>query len=230
MKLQHGLLLMGMCLCSLLLIARPQPGLVAALEQGGAAFEPLEIAVENESLVNVLLMVARKANIQLYVDASVSQAEGSYQFNEMDGRGIIEELARLKDLVTYDQYGTLHVAVRNSSSAKAWELSSERAEKLEFKGYNLEMVDVHDVAVTDLLKFITDRVGLELYLHDSLPLSVATYRIQKMPWDQFLHLTLVNSGYGFEFEDGHLLVCSQENVSRSKFLLRQAMANKKAEQ
>ncbi|MDJ0834907.1 MAG: type IV pilus secretin PilQ [Acidobacteriota bacterium] len=78
----------------------------------------------------------------------------------------------------------------------------------EYRGFEIAIIDVRDQPVLDLLRFIADQVGINLYVDPSVGDTRATYRFRNMPWDQVLDIILTNAGLEKEFKNGVLRVAT----------------------
>jgi type IV pilus assembly protein PilQ len=83
-------------------------------------------------------------------------------------------------------------------------------EEKEYKGFEISIIDVKDADVVDLLRFIADQVGLNLYVDSSVPQLSATYRFRNIPWDQALEIILANANLDKEFRNGVLRVATMD--------------------
>lgn len=83
-------------------------------------------------------------------------------------------------------------------------------EEKEYKGFEISIIDVKDADVVDLLRFIADQVGLNLYVDSSVPKLSATYRFRNIPWDQALEIILANANLDKEFRNGVLRVATMD--------------------
>lgn len=66
-------------------------------------------------------------------------------------------------------------------------------------------IDVRKVSLIDLLRFLADEVGFNLYIDGSVKDEMVTYRLKNMPWQQVLTIVLANSNLVGEFQG---TVCS----------------------
>ena len=80
----------------------------------------------------------------------------------------------------------------------------------EYKGFEISIIDVKDANVVDLLRFIADQVGINLYVDSSVGDIRATYRFRNIPWDQALDIILTNANLDKEFRNGVLRVATTE--------------------
>jgi len=83
-------------------------------------------------------------------------------------------------------------------------------ENKDYKGFEISIIDVKDADVVDLLRFIADQVGINLYVDSSVPPLTATYRFRNIPWDQALEIILANANLDKEFRNGVLRVATME--------------------
>jgi type IV pilus assembly protein PilQ len=73
------------------------------------------------------------------------------------------------------------------------------------------VIDVKAVSVVDLLRFIADQVGVNLYVDPSVGDDLrATYKFRNIPWDQALDIILKNANLDKEFSNGVLRVATVE--------------------
>jgi len=74
---------------------------------------------------------------------------------------------------------------------------------------DLISIDLKDVDIKDLLRFISDYAGLNLIADESVT-GTATYRFTKVPWDQVLEIILKDKSLGSELENGVLRVATMD--------------------
>ncbi|QTD53016.1 type IV pilus secretin family protein [Sulfidibacter corallicola] len=91
----------------------------------------------------------------------------------------------------------------------------------EYRGFEISIIDVKDADVVDLLRFIADQVGINLYVDSSVGTIKATYRFRNIPWDQALDIILTNANLAKEFKNGVLRVATtekfrQEEIARAQ--------------
>jgi len=91
----------------------------------------------------------------------------------------------------------------------------------QYRGFEIAIIDVRDQPVVDLLRFIADQVGINLYVDPEVGDIRATYSFRNMPWDQVLDIILSNAGLDKEFRNGVLRVATtrkfeSEEIARKK--------------
>lgn len=84
----------------------------------------------------------------------------------------------------------------------------------QYRGFEIAIIDVRDQPVLDLLRFIAEEVGINLYVDPSVGDSTATYRFRNMPWDQVLDIILTNAGLEKEFTNGVLRIATIDKFRR----------------
>lgn len=94
-------------------------------------------------------------------------------------------------------------------------------EEKQYRGFEIAIIDVRDQPVVDLLRFIADQVGINLYVDPEVGDIRATYSFRNMPWDQVLDIILSNAGLDKEFRNGVLRVATTrkfeaEEIARKK--------------
>jgi len=84
-------------------------------------------------------------------------------------------------------------------------------EKKAYRGFPITHIDVKDQPAGDLLRFIADKVGLNLYIHPSVDDSIrVTYQFEKIPWDQVIDIVITDTDLYSEYSNGLLWVGTQE--------------------
>lgn len=89
-------------------------------------------------------------------------------------------------------------------------------EETEYRGFEIAIIDVKDANVVDLLRFIADQVGINLYVDSSVGDIKATYRFRNIPWDQALDIILTNANLDKEFRNGVLRVATTEKFRQEE--------------
>ncbi len=82
--------------------------------------------------------------------------------------------------------------------------------EVEYRGEEISIIDVKDADVVDLLRFIADQVGINLYVDSSVRDVRATYRFRNIPWDQALDIILTNANLDKQFKNGVLRVATTD--------------------
>ncbi|MCB1042128.1 MAG: type IV pilus secretin PilQ [Acidobacteria bacterium] len=77
-----------------------------------------------------------------------------------------------------------------------------------YRGFEIQKIDVKDANVVDLLRFLADQVGINLYVDPSVQKLKATYSFRNIPWDQAMDIILRNANLDWEFENGVLRVAT----------------------
>lgn len=83
-----------------------------------------------------------------------------------------------------------------------------------YRGFEIQKIDVKDANVVDLLRFLADQVGFNLYVDPSVTDLKATYSFRNIPWDQAMDIILRNAGLDWEFENGVLRVATTEKFKK----------------
>ncbi len=94
----------------------------------------------------------------------------------------------------------------------------------QYRGFELSIIDVKDANVVDLLRFIADQVGINLFVDQSVGEIKATYRFRNIPWDQALDIILANANLDKQFRNGVLRVATTQKFreeEEAKALLRE---------
>lgn len=85
----------------------------------------------------------------------------------------------------------------------------------QYNGFEISSINVRSVSVIDLLRFIADLVGINLYVDSSVSEDLrATYKFTNLPWDQVLDIILKNAGLEKEFTNGVLRVATVEKFQQ----------------
>ncbi len=89
-----------------------------------------------------------------------------------------------------------------------------------YVGEKIGLIDIKDIDIKDLLRYISEFAGLNLIVDQSVT-GTATYRFKDIPWDQALDIILKDKGLGSELQNGVLRVATtekfrQEEVERRK--------------
>lgn len=79
-----------------------------------------------------------------------------------------------------------------------------------YRGFEIQKIDVKDANVVDLLRFLSDQVGFNLYVDPSVQNLKATYSFRNIPWDQAMDIILRNANLDWEFENGVLRVATTQ--------------------
>jgi len=90
---------------------------------------------------------------------------------------------------------------------------------------DLISIDLKDVDIKDLLRYISDYAGLNLIADESVT-GTATYRFTKVPWDQVLEIILKDKSLGSELENGVLRVATMEKFRKEEEQRRRLKAEK----
>ncbi len=78
-----------------------------------------------------------------------------------------------------------------------------------FVGERIGLIDIKDIDIKDLLRYISEFAGLNLIVDQSVT-GTATYRFKNIPWDQALEIILKDKGLGSELQNGVLRVATTE--------------------
>lgn len=84
-----------------------------------------------------------------------------------------------------------------------------------YRGFEI-MIDIRDQPVLDLLRFLADEVGFNLYVDSSVEEITATYKFRNIPWDQALDIILTNANLAKEFRNGVLRVATTEQFKKEE--------------
>lgn len=85
----------------------------------------------------------------------------------------------------------------------------------EYRGFDI-MIDIREQPVLDLLRFLADEVGFNLFVDNSVSNITATYRFRNIPWDQALDIILTNANLDKEFRNGVLRVATTEKFRQEE--------------
>ena len=86
----------------------------------------------------------------------------------------------------------------------------------EYRGFEISIIDVKDANIRDLLRFIADQVGINLFVDSSVGDITATYRFRNIPWDHALDIILTNANLDKEFRNGVLRVATTEKFRQEE--------------
>lgn len=85
----------------------------------------------------------------------------------------------------------------------------------QYRGFEIDSIDVKNVQVVDLLRFLASQINVNLYIDNSVsPNLTATYQFTNMPWDLALDMILNNANLDKEFSHGVLRVATVEKFRR----------------
>ena len=84
--------------------------------------------------------------------------------------------------------------------------ASNPEKQSKYKGFSIETIDVQDADIVDLLRYIADQAGFNLFVHDSVQDIKVTYKFENIPWDQALDIILTNAQLEYHFSSGALRV------------------------
>ncbi len=98
-----------------------------------------------------------------------------------------------------------------------------------YHGFEIQKIDVKDANVVDLLRFLADQVGFNLYVDPSVQNLKATYSFRNIPWDQAMDIILRNANLDWEFENGVLRVATtkkfkEEAIARRELLIERELS------
>ncbi len=82
-----------------------------------------------------------------------------------------------------------------------------------YVGQKIGLIDIKDIDIKDLLRYIADFAGLNLIVDSSVE-GTATYRFKDIPWDQALDIILKDKGLGSELQNGVLRVATLEKFRK----------------
>ncbi len=82
-----------------------------------------------------------------------------------------------------------------------------------YVGEKIGLIDIKDIDIRDLLRYIADFAGLNLIVDSSVQ-GTATYRFKNIPWDQALDIILKDKGLGSELQNGVLRVATLEKFRK----------------
>ncbi len=82
-----------------------------------------------------------------------------------------------------------------------------------YVGEKIGLIDIKDIDIRDLLRYIADFAGLNLIVDSSVS-GTATYRFKDIPWDQALDIILKDKGLGSELSNGVLRVATLEKFKK----------------
>ncbi len=134
---------------------------------------------------------------------------------------------RMPVVVTNDRIATKKLVetsnMQDSGSGDFAELFKEEKgvvqtvgeEEPEYHGFEI-MIDIRDQPVIDLLRFLADEVGFNLFVDSSVGNVRATYKFHNIPWDQALDIILTNADLDKEFRNGVLRVATTDKFQREE--------------
>ncbi len=82
-----------------------------------------------------------------------------------------------------------------------------------YVGEKIGLIDIKDIDIRDLLRYIADFAGLNLIVDSSVQ-GTATYRFKDIPWDQALDIILKDKGLGSELQNGVLRVATLDKFRK----------------
>ncbi len=82
-----------------------------------------------------------------------------------------------------------------------------------YVGEKIGLIDIKDIDIRDLLRYIADFAGLNLIVDSSVQ-GTATYRFKNIPWDQALDIILKDKGLGSELQNGVLRVATLDKFRK----------------
>ncbi len=82
-----------------------------------------------------------------------------------------------------------------------------------YVGERIGLIDIKDIDIRDLLRYIADFAGLNLIVDSSVE-GTATYRFKNIPWDQALDIILKDKGLGSELQNGVLRVATLDKFRK----------------
>ena len=85
----------------------------------------------------------------------------------------------------------------------------------QFTGERIGLIDIKDIDIKDLLRYISEFAGLNLIVDESVT-GTATYRFKEIPWDQALDIILKDKGLGSELQNGVLRVATNEKFRKEE--------------
>ncbi len=94
-------------------------------------------------------------------------------------------------------------------------IQSVGTEEPEYRGFEI-MIDIREQPVVDLLRFLADEVGFNLFVDSSVGAVRATYKFHNIPWDQALDIILTNADLDKEFRNGVLRVATTAKFQREE--------------
>ena len=84
-----------------------------------------------------------------------------------------------------------------------------------YRGFEIDSIDVKNVQVIDLLRFLASQINVNLYIDPSVSSNLtATYKFTNLPWDLILDMILNNANLDKEFSHGVLRVATVEKFRR----------------
>lgn len=110
------------------------------------------------------------------------------------------------DILSYGQEASLFEQMEAHTDPDAYEQISGGQKK--YRGFEIQKIDVKDANVVDLLRFLADQVGFNLYVDPSVQNLKATYSFRNIPWDQAMDIILRNANLDWDFENGVLRVAT----------------------
>ena len=136
----------------------------------------------------------------------------------------IEEGKKLREMRSMQDTGTQGEDVSALFQEPILEFGAETIEASEpqYQGFEIAIIDVKDADVVDLLRFLAEQVGFNLYVDSSVQNLTATYTFRNIPWDQAMDIILSNANLDKEFRNGVMRVATTEKF-RQEELARAAL-------
>lgn len=146
------------------------------------------------------------------VDAKIKNQNGDLTFF------VGEKLTKAEEVATNPE------VVKPSSPQYAFVTKTIEGGSKKYVG-DLISIDLKDVDIKDLLRFLSDYAGLNLIADESVT-GTATYRFTKVPWDQVLEIILKDKSLGSELENGVLRVATMDKFRLEEEQKRRLKAEK----
>ncbi len=183
------------------------------MTNGGQA----ELLIQNASMADVpsewpvfrhfpdLKAEGKSGNIRLTIESDFDQVmarvkENGNQLSLYVGEALTtaEEMDQVDPAPAADQQATYAFVTRTIEGGEQ-----------QYTGEKIGLIDIKDIDIKDLLRYISEFAGLNLIVDESVT-GTATYRFKDIPWDQALDIILKDKGLGSELQNGVLRVATND--------------------
>ncbi len=176
---------------------------------------------------NTVTMVLHNAKLA----ENISDLQG-VKVNQLDDDVILKVSKDVEHLATRVKYANNKLLLYVGESVKAAEtttpeeVTGDNSEpqyafltktiaggQKKYVGEKIGLIDIKDIDIRDLLRYIADFAGLNLIVDSSVE-GTATYRFKDIPWDQALDIILKDKGLGSELQNGVLRVATLDKFRK----------------
>jgi len=176
-----------------------------------------DMAEIDEELAGFLGTEAEKTPYNLMRDAEIKRPsrQGPILMNNATVEAVNQQLAEMSPLQE-----DLQTDPENLESIFAEPEAEDNFETLsgdqkKYRGFEIDSIDVKNVQVIDLLRFLASQINVNLYIDPSVSSNLtATYKFTNLPWDLILDMILNNANLDKEFSHGVLRVATVEKFRR----------------